>query len=259
MYKIRSFKTFCYINSASMLFLISLYCTRFLGDWTINFTTNSSGKTKFSSTSSAGEQITLDNLRLNQAREQITLDNLRLNQAHSESEENKNGDEHNRIEWKQSSFQSNRVPTEKQKPQPSLTGTHRMGTLKPEILNNMSTLSFRDRRHQIDQQLRDAIRIHHERNFIQPKNVACIKRFPICILVGVTKCGTRELIDFLNLHPHIQTYPSTLKSYEMPYSATRYKQGGRMASKSNAMYILKPDNTNETLGILSQSSRARED
>ena len=51
MYKIRSFKTFCYINGAYMLFLISLYCTRFLGDWTINFTTNSSGKNKFSSTS----------------------------------------------------------------------------------------------------------------------------------------------------------------------------------------------------------------
>ena len=192
-----------------MLFLISLYCTRFLGDWTINFTTNSSGKTKFSSTSSAGEQI--------------TLDNLRLNQAHSDREENENGDEHNWIVSKQSSFQSNKILSDKLKPQPEFA--HLTKKLKPKILNNMSTLSFRDRRRQIDQQLRDAIRIHHERNFIQPRDEACIKRFPICILVGVTKCGTRELIDFLNLHPHIETYPSTLKSYEMPYFATRYKQG----------------------------------
>ena len=88
-------------------------------------------------------------------------------------------------------------------------------------------MSYRERRLQIDQQLRDAIRIHHDKNFIQPNNETCTKRFPMCILVGMPKCGTRELVDFLNLHPHIETYPSTLKGYEMPYFNFNYKQGDK--------------------------------
>ena len=31
----------------------------------------------------------------------------------------------------------------------------------------------------------------------------CIRRFPDVILVGVTKSGTRELVDFMNMHPNI--------------------------------------------------------
>ena len=52
-----------------------------------------------------------------------------------------------------------------------------------------------------------------------------MKRFPTCFLIGVCKCGTQELIDFLNLHPHIKTYPSTLKNYEMSYFTSKYKLG----------------------------------
>ncbi|KAL4235833.1 hypothetical protein ACF0H5_004223 [Mactra antiquata] len=37
---------------------------------------------------------------------------------------------------------------------------------------------------------------HHE-------NETCEKRFPSCILLGVYKCGTRELMDFISVHPNI--------------------------------------------------------
>ena len=95
------------------------------------------------------------------------------------------------------------------------------------IKQNVSALSYRESRLQNDQQLRDAIRFHHDRNFIQPKNETCTKRFPSCIIIGVFKCGTRELLDFLNLHPHIESYPSTLKGYEMTYFNSKYRLGDK--------------------------------
>ena len=156
--------------------------------------------------------------------ERIVTDNLRLKLHHSEEE--KTSDENNRTVPKQRGFQENKIKSGKQNPAASLQVFYEFRKLK-SIKQNVSTMSYRERRIQNDQQLRDAIRIHHDRNFIQPKNETCKKRFPICILVGVYKCGTRELIDFLNLHPHIETYPSTLKDYEMPYFNKKYRLGDK--------------------------------
>ena len=87
----------------------------------------------------------------------------------------------------------------------------------------VSTLSYRDLPipTTTTRQLLEAIRIHHDRNFIQPVNESCMKRLPSCILVGVSKCGTKELLDFLNLHPNIETYSHG----EMPYFNNKYKLG----------------------------------
>ena len=60
-----------------------------------------------------------------------------------------------------------------------------------------------------------AIEAFHARNFTRPPNEECKKRFPACIIIGIRKCGTRELLQFLHLHPHIEIYHQ--KSYEMPF------------------------------------------
>ena len=95
------------------------------------------------------------------------------------------------------------------------------------------------------QQIRNAIHRHHIKDFIKPENETCVRRFPICIVIGVAKCGTRELVDFLNLHPHIVTSPSTSKSYEMPYFSKNYSKGDNWfknqmpCSYSNQIIIMK--------------------
>ena len=76
-----------------------------------------------------------------------------------------------------------------------------------------------------EQLLRDSIYLHHKKNFIKPQNETCKRRRPICILIGVYKCGTRELVDFLRLHPHIEIYPTSLRVYEMPYFSRMYEKG----------------------------------
>lgn len=57
--------------------------------------------------------------------------------------------------------------------------------------------------------------------YMPPQNEICKKRVPKCIIVGVKKSGTRELIDFMNLHPNIviKTNP-----YELGYFAQNYYQ-----------------------------------
>ena len=66
--------------------------------------------------------------------------------------------------------------------------------------------------------LRDTINNHHLNSFIKPKNENCERRLPICIVIGVYKAGTKEILDFLKLHPHIEIFPADMKNmYEMPY------------------------------------------
>ena len=74
--------------------------------------------------------------------------------------------------------------------------------------------------------VRDSINVFHWQNFIPPENETCQKRFPACIVIGVAKCGTRELIDFLRIHPHIEIYHGR-SIYEMPYFRRNrvYKKG----------------------------------
>ena len=78
-------------------------------------------------------------------------------------------------------------------------------------------------KNQIERLLRDSVEIFHAKNFIKPTNETCEKRLPKAILVGVPKCGSRELIDFMHLHPHIQIFHKN--SYEMLYFDRRYNEG----------------------------------
>ncbi|KAL4228084.1 Sulfotransferase [Mactra antiquata] len=48
----------------------------------------------------------------------------------------------------------------------------------------------------------EAFRIHNKL-YGHHGNETCEKRFPSCILLGVYKCGTRELMDFISVHPNI--------------------------------------------------------
>ena len=87
---------------------------------------------------------------------------------------------------KTNSHQASKVRTGERKSPTDLKVTNERKTLQTVIQKyNVSTLSSKGRRASFEQQLRDTIRIHHERNFLQPKYETCTKRFPVCILVGV--------------------------------------------------------------------------
>ena len=92
-------------------------------------------------------------------------------------------------------------------------GFHRR--VDPQTLNRDDT----------EQILRDSIEMFHSNNFIKPPNEVCEKRPPSAIVIGVQKSGTRELMDFMYLHPHIQIYHD--KIYEMNYFGNnrQYKEG----------------------------------
>ena len=61
-------------------------------------------------------------------------------------------------------------------------------------------------RFQVEQTLRDSINNHHLENFVKPQNESCRRRFPTCMVVDVAKSGTREIMDFMRLHQHIEIY-----------------------------------------------------
>ena len=98
-----------------------------------------------------------------------------------------------------------------------------------------------------EQILRDSIEIFHSNNLMKPPNEVCEKRPPSTIVIGVSKSGTRELMDFMHLHPHIQIYhKKTGKiTYEMSYFAKQHNNGTRRlmeqmpCSFSNQITIMK--------------------
>ena len=76
----------------------------------------------------------------------------------------------------------------------------------------------------VEQVLRDSVDRHHRKNFIKPENENCERRFPACIVLGVAKSGTRELMDFMRLHPHIEISWRNA-TYENPYFGAKYFKG----------------------------------
>ena len=50
--------------------------------------------------------------------------------------------------------------------------------------------------------VRKSIYMHKMENYVKPPHESCKRRLPACIVVGVAKSGTREIIDFMGLHPH---------------------------------------------------------
>ena len=97
---------------------------------------------------------------------------------------------------------------------------------KQEKLGSSRNFGYQERQRKklTDDILRQSIEAIHQSNFVKPKNESCIKRLPKVIVIGVHKCGTRELVDFLRLHPHIQIYFGG-KIYEMHYFSSWYKHG----------------------------------
>ncbi|KAL4230058.1 Sulfotransferase [Mactra antiquata] len=51
--------------------------------------------------------------------------------------------------------------------------------------------------------LRAAIIDIHNTNYKVKEDDVCVKTLPDCIIIGVGKSGTRELIDFMSIHPNI--------------------------------------------------------
>ena len=43
----------------------------------------------------------------------------------------------------------------------------------------------------------------HDSMYTPPTNETCRRRLPQCVIIGMKKCGTQELIDFLSMHPNI--------------------------------------------------------
>ena len=54
----------------------------------------------------------------------------------------------------------------------------------------------------------------HFQNFVKPENEICEKRLPKCIIIGVPNSGTRELRDFLGLHPNIEIYNGAMQFFK---------------------------------------------
>ena len=77
--------------------------------------------------------------------------------------------------------------------------------------------------------MRKAIDHIHQKDFVKPEGEECEKRFPTAMIVGVDKCGTRELTEFLHLHPLVEVYSrqSTkgLPLYEMDYFSGDFSKG----------------------------------
>ena len=73
--------------------------------------------------------------------------------------------------------------------------------------------------------IRKSIYMHKMENYVKPPHESCKRRLPVCIVVGVAKSGTREIIDFMGLHPHIAIYYLKERSYEMPYFSKAYDKG----------------------------------
>ena len=60
-------------------------------------------------------------------------------------------------------------------------------------------------------------------NYVDKGSGPCIKRLPQCLIVGNFKCGTRELIDFLAMHPRIKIH--TKPYYELEFFNKEYSKG----------------------------------
>ena len=69
----------------------------------------------------------------------------------------------------------------------------------------------------------EAINRQHQIDFVKPEGEKCVKRFPTAAIIGVDKCGTRELLEFLHLHPLVEIYFD--KSFEMNYFGRSFSEG----------------------------------
>ena len=110
-----------------------------------------------------------------------------------------------------------------------LTNGDKFSAMKNIVINNTSTDQALKNALHADKILRESIEMIHLSNLKTPSGETCQKRLPAAIIIGVHKSGTRELLEFMHLHPHIQIYsyndaPNGVK-YEMRYFSTMYERG----------------------------------
>ena len=60
-------------------------------------------------------------------------------------------------------------------------------------------------------------------NYVDIGTGPCVKRLPQCLIVGNFKCGTRELIDFMSMHPRIKIRSKPY--YELEFFDKKYSAG----------------------------------
>ena len=66
--------------------------------------------------------------------------------------------------------------------------------------------------------------IHKEaKNFVEEDERPHERRLPQCLIIGNFKCGTRELIDFMAMHPRIKI--RSVPYYEIPFFGRLYYKG----------------------------------
>ena len=68
----------------------------------------------------------------------------------------------------------------------------------------------------------DAIHFNAQ-NYVDKGTGPCEKRLPQCLIVGNFKCGTRELIDFMAMHPRIKIRAKPY--YELGFFNKKYSKG----------------------------------
>lgn len=88
----------------------------------------------------------------------------------------------------------------------------------------------------------------HNRHFVPPLNEKCKYRVPDAYIVGVAKSGTRELTDFMYMHPQIAIVRKkvTSKNYKLPTSLLRNENREKIENNmpctfSNQVGLVKAD------------------
>ena len=109
-----------------------------------------------------------------------------------------------------------------------------VGDMRKLLYNNLTHYTYiRDETNILYQtidtlNLKAVIDREHQRNFVKPEGEECRKRFPTGIIIGVDKCGTRELAEFLHLHPLVEVYSTNTirgRTLEMDYFGANFSRG----------------------------------
>ncbi|KAL4235845.1 Sulfotransferase [Mactra antiquata] len=72
------------------------------------------------------------------------------------------------------------------------------------------------------EKVREEVEYIHNANYVVQKGDQCVKSLPDVMIVGVAKCGTMELVDFMSIHPNIV---SKKNPYQFPSELFRNVTG----------------------------------
>ena len=108
----------------------------------------------------------------------------------------------------------------------SIKHVNRTGYYAPDAFDDENQLAFSE----VNANIRHANRI--------PSKTMCVKRLPDCIIIGVQKCGTKALAEFLKTHPNV-----SLDSRQTYFFSQHYDKGldwyrNQMACSENHQLVL---------------------